>query len=130
MSKRPHVRPTAAVAAVLALAAVAGLGACGKDEGFDSEAYCAAIANPGPVLDAKALIDGDEATLQTATELYASIASQAPPELKDDWSVLVDGLDSMLQAARGERDVTDSNHDAFTDAFTVIQQDKHERCGV
>jgi hypothetical protein len=103
------------------------LTACGGDK-FNSEAYCEAIAEPGVVLDAKALIDGDEATLESATTLYASIRDKAPEDLKDDWAVLIEDLGEMLQTARGERDVTDSDYDGFAEAFTAIEQDKHERC--
>jgi hypothetical protein len=79
-------------------------------------------------LDSTALIEGDESTLAAAQELYGSIAGQAPEEVKADWSVLVRDLESLLQAARGDRAVEDSSYDEFVEAFARIEQDKHDRC--
>ncbi|MDR1118537.1 MAG: hypothetical protein LBL01_04495 [Bifidobacteriaceae bacterium] len=118
----------AAAAAVALAAGLVAAGCGGGDEGFDSEAYCEAIRAPGVTLDAKALIEGDAATVEAAKEVYTAIRAKAPPALRDEWGVLVDDMDGVLQAARGDRDVTDSNYDAYSEAFTVIEQDKHNRC--
>jgi hypothetical protein len=113
------------VVAVLAVGVLAG---CGGKDGFDSEAYCAAIVEPGVTLDAKALIEGDKATLDQARRLYTSIRDQAPEELVDEWDLLIRELESMSQTARGDRAVEDSNYEAFSEAFAAIELDKHDRC--
>jgi hypothetical protein len=117
---------------VLGLAGLAGLASvtgCGhSDRKFDSEAYCQAIATPGIHLDAKALIDGDEEALADAQTLYQELKALAPPRLADEWSVILRELESMVAAAGGSMPVEDVDYQAFTEAFTRIEQDKRDRC--
>ncbi|MDR2252817.1 MAG: hypothetical protein LBD97_02995 [Bifidobacteriaceae bacterium] len=132
MAQRGRTFVVFAAAALTGLAGLAGLAACagrgGVDGGFDAAAYCEAIAQPGIVLDAKLLIDGDEAATADAIELYTSIAEQAPAELADEWALLIREADTMWQTARGDRAVADSNFEGFTEAFSTIQRDRQERC--
>jgi hypothetical protein len=128
---RPSLQVPALVVVVLgvqfALVALAGCGQ-GSDE-FDSEAYCDAIAAPDVQLDAKAMIDGDEQALKDAQSVYQSLKDLGPPELSSDWSLIVRELGSMVKAAGGSVPVEEVDYQAFTDAFTAIELDKHDRCG-
>jgi hypothetical protein len=126
-------RIAASLVVFTGLAGLAGFGAlsgCGEDKplGFDPVAYCEAIAKPAVELDAKAMIDGDQQALQDAEALYESLKALAPPDLYDEWSLILGELDAMMKAAGGSVPVEDVNYQAFTDAFTAIELDKHERC--
>jgi hypothetical protein len=126
-------RIAASLMALTGLAGLAGLGAlsgCGEDKplGFSSEAYCEAIAKPAVQLDAKAMIDGDEKALADAKTLYESLKALGPPSLSDEWALILSELDSMIKAAGGAIPVEDVDYQAFTDAFTTIEMDKHDRC--
>jgi hypothetical protein len=119
----------AGLAAGLAAAGLAGLaGLAGCAGPSQTEAYCQAISDAAAAPDAAALIGGDEAALAAALDLYQSLAELAPASLKGEWGILNGNLEAMLQAARGDRAVEDSNYDKFSAAYAAIEQDKRERC--
>ncbi|MDR1635292.1 MAG: hypothetical protein LBS27_10325 [Bifidobacteriaceae bacterium] len=116
-----------ALAPLCGLALLAG---CGRDAppGFDSEAYCQAIAKPAVELNAKAMIEGDEQALKDAESVYENLQALAPASLDDEWTVILRELGSMIDAASGSISAEDVDAQAFTDAFTAIEMDKRERC--
>jgi hypothetical protein len=117
--------------AALAAATAALTGACAqKPTGFDSEAYCQAIAEPGVELDSKAMIEGDEQALADAKGVYERLKELGPAELADEWQRVLTDLDSMIAVASGTASADDVDRQPFTDAFAAIEMDKHERCGL
>jgi len=111
----------------LVLAVGLGLEGCSQDQGFSRQAYCAALAaNPG--LDTKKLVDGDPAELAKASEAYTELQELAPPQLSEDWALVVAGLEAMLVAAGGGQPVDHSDQADFSAALGAIDKDRLERC--
>jgi hypothetical protein len=112
------------------MAILAAAGGCGVGGGeFDSEPYCQLIADPGVRLDSKALIDGDKGELRQARSLYRKLRDKGPPELREQWNLIVRDLDSIAEAASGSVSAEEVDYEAFADAFAAIEEDKHDRCG-
>jgi len=103
------------------------LAGCNSQQGFSRQAYCAAL-QASTDLDTKQLVDGDPDQLAKAEETYLHLQSLAPPQLADEWALVVAGLDAMLEAARGGRPINQTDHTAFSAALGLIDMDRLERC--
>jgi hypothetical protein len=112
----------------VAVAAGAGLAGCAESTGFDSDAYCAALAQEAKTVDGTAMLDGDPDALEAARAVYADLQALAPPELTAQWALMVRDLDEMVSAARGGTKASDVDYMGFSDAFTAIEQDRRQRC--
>jgi hypothetical protein len=111
------------------LAGLAGLAGCGHGtEGFDSEAYCQAIADGANRIDSAALVEGDEDALVAALGVYQDLQALAPPALTAPWAEIVRNLDSMLQAARGDLPTEEVDYVGFSEAYQAVEKDKKARC--
>jgi len=127
----PAPRHTLTLALALSLGLVLGtmplLAGCAHNQGFDRQTYCDALmADPG--IDTKELIDGNQDELAKAKETYTKLRALAPPQLAEPWAQVVDGLDAMLEDARGGLPTSQSIHTAFTAALGTIDKDRLERC--
>jgi len=111
----------------LLLAGGLGLAGCQSNQGFSRQAYCAALA-AGTGLDTKKLVDGNPDELAKAQETYLELQSLAPPQLSEEWALVVAGLENMLEAARGGLPISQSDHTAFSTALGAIDFDRLERC--
>ena len=111
----------------LALTGVLVLAGCGNGEGFSRHAYCAALAAEAG-LDTKKLVDGDSEELAKAQQVYQKLQALAPPQLTDEWAVVVDGLEAMLEAARTGLPSSQVDQSAFSSALGTIDMDRIERC--
>jgi hypothetical protein len=92
---------------ILSAAAAAALGlclltACGDDDGGKagggSGDYCKDLKAAKKEVDA--LKGGDFSDLQKTTDAMHKLADEAPSEIKDDWSTLVDGVDKLVDALK------------------------------
>jgi hypothetical protein len=92
---------------ILSAVAAAALGlclltACGGDDngkaGGGSGDYCADLKTAKKQVDA--LKGGDFSDLQKTTDAMHKLAGEAPSEIKDDWKVLVDGVDKLVAALK------------------------------
>jgi hypothetical protein len=83
-------------------AAALGLGlltACGDDGGGSAGGdYCEDLKAAKKELDS--IGGGDFGSLQKTTERMHDLADEAPDEIKDDWEVLVEGIDKLVAALK------------------------------
>ncbi|MEO9325117.1 hypothetical protein ABFT23_16600 [Nocardioides sp. C4-1] len=76
--------------------AAAGLAACGEEDRF--EAYCDVVATEAPRI-AEALDRDDGASgLLPALPSFERLGEAAPGDIADDWSVIVQRLDTLADA--------------------------------
>ncbi|MDR0625965.1 MAG: hypothetical protein LBG11_01685, partial [Bifidobacteriaceae bacterium] len=106
---------TLVAAIAVLLVSLDGCGPKPDPDEFDVGAYCQAIAEPEVQLDASKMIDGDEQALEDAKSVYLGLKKLAPPELSDEWTLIIRDLESMLEAARGSTKPSDVDYPAFTD---------------
>ena len=92
---------------ILSMVAVAALGlclltACGGDKGDKasggSDNYCADLKAAKKEVDA--LKGGDFSDLQKTTDAMKKLAGEAPDEIKDDWTTLLDGFEKLVAALK------------------------------
>jgi hypothetical protein len=93
---------------ILSAAAAAALGlclftACGDDDGGGSAAdgggdYCSDLKDAKKEVDA--LKEGDFSDLEKTTDAMHTLADDAPDEIKDDWEILVSGVDKLVEALK------------------------------
>ncbi len=93
---------------ILSAAAAAALGlclltACGDDDGGSKAGgsggdYCSDLKAAKKEVDA--LKAGDFSDLEKTTDAMHKLADEAPDEIKDDWKVLVDGVDKLVDALK------------------------------
>jgi len=89
------------LATVAALALGLGLlTACGDDDGNGAAAgdYCSDLKAAKTEVDA--LKGGDFSDLEKTTDAMNKLADEAPDEIKDDWAVLVDGVQKLVDALK------------------------------
>jgi hypothetical protein len=86
-------------------AAALGLGlltACGDDgggkAGGSSGDYCSDLKDAKKEVDA--LKGGDFSDLQKTTDAMNKLADEAPDEIQDDWEILVDGVQKLVDALK------------------------------
>ena len=92
---------------ILSVVAAAALGlslftACGDDggdkAGDSSGDYCSDLKDAKKEVDA--LKGGDFSDLEKTTDAMNKLADEAPDEIKDDWAVLVDGVQKLVDALK------------------------------
>ena len=90
---------------ILSAAAAAALGlclltACGDDgsKASGSGDYCSDLKDAKKEVDA--LKDGDFSDLEKTTDAMHKLADEAPDEIKEDWEILVDGVDKLVAALK------------------------------
>jgi len=92
---------------ILSTVAVAALGlclltACGDDGGNKASGgsgdYCADLKAAKKEVDA--LKGGDFSDLQKTTDAMKKLAGEAPDEIKDDWTTLLDGFEKLVAALK------------------------------
>jgi hypothetical protein len=92
---------------ILSAAAAAALGlclltACGDDDGDKAGGsagdYCSDLKAEKEKVDA--LKDGDFSDLEKTTDAMHDLADEAPDEIKDDWEILVNGVQKLVDALK------------------------------
>ncbi len=92
---------------ILSAAAAAAFGlclltACGDDGGGSASDgggdYCSELKDAKKEVDA--LKEGDFSDLEKTTDAMHSLADHAPDEIKDDWEILVTGVDKLVDALK------------------------------
>ena len=88
---------------ILSAAAAAALGlsmftACGGDDGDSASGgdYCDDLKTAKKNLDS--IEGGDLSTLEETADQIHKLRDEAPDEIKDDWEVLSDGFDKIIEA--------------------------------
>lgn len=89
---------------ILSAAAAVALGltlftACGDDDGGsagDGGSYCDDLKSAKKNLDS--IEGGDLSTLEETSDQIHKLADEAPDEIEDDWKVLSDGFDKIIEA--------------------------------
>jgi hypothetical protein len=90
---------SAVAAAALGLSLLTACGDDGGDEAGDSSGdYCNDLKDAKKEVDA--LKDGDFSDLQKTTDAMNKLADEAPDEIKDDWEILVDGVQKLIDALK------------------------------
>jgi hypothetical protein len=88
---------SAVAAAVLAVGLLAACGDDGSGSAIASQGgYCNDLRSAKQELDA--IQGGDFGTLRETTDRMHRLADEAPEEVKDDWEVLVAGVDKLADA--------------------------------
>jgi hypothetical protein len=91
---------------ILSAAAAAALGiclltACGSDDGDKAGSggdYCSDLKDAKKEVDA--LKGGDFSDLEKTTDAMNELADEAPDEIKDDWEILVKGVQKLVDALK------------------------------
>lgn len=91
---------------ILSAAAAAALGlclltACGGDGGGKAGSggdYCSDLKDAKKEVDA--IKGGDFSDLETTTDTMNELADEAPDEIKDDWEILVKGVEKLVDALK------------------------------
>ena len=90
---------------ILSAAAAAALGLClltacgdGGDKAGGSGDYCSDLKDAKKEVDA--LKSGDFSDLEKTTDAMKRLSDEAPDEIQDDWKVLVDGVQKLVDALK------------------------------
>jgi len=91
---------------IFSAAAAAALGiclltACGSDDGDEAGSggdYCSDLKDAKKEVDA--LKGGDFSDLEKTTDAMNQLADEAPDEIKDDWEILVKGVQKLVDALK------------------------------
>jgi hypothetical protein len=91
---------------ILSTVAAAALGlcllaACGDDNGDSASGggdYCGDLKSAKKEVDA--IKGGDLKDIEKTVDTMHGLADEAPSEIKDDWKVLVDGVDKLVAAIK------------------------------
>ena len=95
-------------AAVLVVAA-ALLAGCGEDPEEVRADYCEVVTERQAEL-SEIRADDSPTTLLRALPVFRDLAEEAPPDITDDWSVLIDAIEE-LQGALEQAEVDPSTYD-------------------
>ena len=89
---------SAAAAVALGLCLLTACGDDGGDKAGGSGDYCSDLKDAKKEVDA--LKGGDFSDLEKTTDAMHKLADEAPDEIKDDWEILVNGVDKLVEALK------------------------------
>jgi len=96
------VRLAVAIAAATALLGVAGCGDDGADDPYavpeEFQDYCEEVEDQQPRLSAALETGGRASGLIEALPVFETLAAEAPPDIADEWRIVIDRIHDLVDA--------------------------------